>query len=271
MKASLLPGKAPAGFAFHTANKNMVGDWLVSRLLAQRGLSNAFGGVYLRLDLPTARLRGQPPYPVIFCATHSGWWDGHVAALLNRKVFKHNAYLMMEEANLVRYPFFTWSGVFGVDRDNPRKALAAIDYISKLLIEQEGSALWMFPQGTITYPDARPLKIYGGVANIVRKVGRCALVPVALRYDFLMEQAPDVFACAGPPLLLDPEAEPLSSREITARLDAAMTRAADRLHSDVIARDLRPYRRVLSGRGSVNRIWDSLLKACDKARGLVNG
>ncbi|MBF6614314.1 MAG: hypothetical protein IVW55_14425, partial [Chloroflexi bacterium] len=109
MKVPLLPGKAPTGFSFHTANKNMVGDWLVSRLLVQRGLSNAFGGVYLRLDPKTARLRGQPPYPVIFCATHSGWWDGHTAALLNCRVFKQNAYLMMEEANLVRYPFFTWS------------------------------------------------------------------------------------------------------------------------------------------------------------------
>src|SRR5215211_7783305 len=96
---------------FHKANKNPPGKWVVYTLLLTRGLKRAFGGVYARIDPAALRLRRKAPYPLIFCLTHSGWYDGHIAAILNERVFKHDPYLMMEEPNLARYWFFTWMGV----------------------------------------------------------------------------------------------------------------------------------------------------------------
>jgi len=247
--------------SFHKANKNPPGEWLVNHLLILPATRRAFAGVYVCAPPAARRLRGRDsPLPAIFCAAHSGWWDGYVAAIINRKVFKHDGYLMMEEVSLKRVPFFAWTGVFGVDRDNPREALASIEYSAQLLAGGPRRAVWIFPQGTITHPDARPLGIYGGAAAIARRVGRCALVPVALRYEFRLEQAPEAFARAGPPLLLNDQTERLSSREITSRLEEAMSQADDALRRDLVSGNLRLYRRILKGRSSANRVWDDILR-----------
>ena len=121
------------GAKFHRANKNALGGWVAQTLLVKPALRRAFGGVYASIHPAALRLRRLEGYPVIFCMTHSGWFDGHLAFVLNDRVFHYDAYLMMEEANLARYFFFTWMGVFGVDRDNVRSALASIDYICDIL------------------------------------------------------------------------------------------------------------------------------------------
>jgi chlorobactene lauroyltransferase len=269
--------KSEGEMPFHPANKKPWGEWLVTRLIIGPSLKRTFGGVYVYVDKATLRLRGHDaPIPVIFCLTHSGWWDGYLTYALNHKIFRHDAYLMMEEVNLKKFWFFTWVGVFGIDRDDARKALASIEYITDLLREEPGRALWMFPQGTMTHPDARPLKIYGGVANIARRLGRCAIVPVAVRYDFLMEQAPDAFVRAGAPIMLDIETERVTSRELTARLTESMAQTADELRADVMAFNreperMRAYRRISQGRSSINQLWDSILKTPGKVKGIIKG
>ncbi len=254
---------------FHAANKNPLGEWLITRLLIQPAASRAFSGVYVYTDPASLNLRDHPDLPIIFCSTHTSWWDGYMAGLLNRTVFKRDAYLMMEEVNLARYWFFTWIGVYGIDRDDPRKAVASIEYSARLLTEGPERALWMFPQGTITHPDARSLGLYGGVAHIARHTGRCALVPVALRYEFRLEQAPEAFARIGPPIIYDPAVERLSSKEVTADLQAVMSQADDFLHAHLVANNLRSYQRILSGRRSASGVWDGVLRVLDKAKRAV--
>jgi 1-acyl-sn-glycerol-3-phosphate acyltransferase len=173
---------------------------------------------------------------------------------------------MMEEVNLARYFFFTWAGVFGIDRDNVRGALASIEYISGILSAGENKLLGIFPQGTMRHPDLRPLKLYSGVASIARKVGRCAIVPVAVRYDFGMDQAPDAFLRIGPPIMVDGDKSPINSRELTNLLTEALTSAADQLHFDVTAYDRAPYRRLMAGRGSINKMWDKVVRAANKVK-----
>jgi chlorobactene lauroyltransferase len=256
---------------FHKADKRPLGEWAVHNLLVVRGLKRAFGGVYARIEPATLKLRRKTPYPLIFCLTHSGWFDGHIAALLNKRLFEHDAYLMMEEPNLARYPFFTWAGVFGIDRDDPRKALASIEYITELLAQAENTALWMFPQGTMRHPDDRPLKLFGGVANIARRVGKCAIVPVAIRYDFMMDQAPDAYVRFGTPILFDPEDRAGGSRGLTETLRLAMEAEADLLHAEVSTYNKGEYKLVLAGRGSINKTWDAALKAISRIKQLLGG
>ncbi|HUP27105.1 MAG TPA: lysophospholipid acyltransferase family protein [Chloroflexia bacterium] len=268
MKTPLLPGRLDRTLPFTPANRNIIGEMAVTQLLMQPGLKRAFGGVYARVDPETLRLARNSILPIIFCLTHSGWWDGHIAFLLHSKVFRRQGYLMMEDHQLARYFFFTWAGVFGINRHDPRKAIAAIEYISEKLKTESGTVLWMFPQGTMVHPEARPINIYGGAANIARRLDECALVPVAVRYEFLLEQAPDAFACVGPPLLVSAGGH-LSSREITTRLQAAMTSTADDLRHDIASSNLRAYRRVLEGRGSVNKAWDRVVSAAGRVKSLV--
>lgn len=249
---------------FHEAKKSRLGDWLVNRLLVQPALYRAFGGVYAYVDPEALRMRNEPQTPLVLCSTHTGWWDGYLAGVLNRTIFKRDGYLMMEEVHLAKVPFFIWTGVFGVDRDNPRNALASVEYAVRRLTEGQGKALLMFPQGTIRHPDARPLMLFGGVANLARRVRRCALVPIALRYEFRLEQAPDAFVRVGLPIRYDLEAERLTTREVTARLDAAMSGCDDALHADLVCGDLAAYRRIMKGRRSVDEVWEGAL-------GLIRG
>ena len=177
-----------------------------------------------------------------------------MAYILNKRVFLRDAYLMMEEAQLARYSFFTWAGAFGVDKHNARNALESVRYITPIVSERPNSALWIFPQGEMSHPDARPIRAYGGAANIARRLGDCALVTVAFRYDFLREQAPDAFANVGAPLLVNwKETQPAS---LIARLAEAMTYTADELHENVTLHNLESYRRLLKGRSSANTNWD---------------
>lgn len=254
---------------FHAANKNVVGGWVLTRLLLMRSLRRAFGGVYVYLDPAARRLRDEPEVPVIYCSTHPGWWDGYVSYVVNEATLRRDGYLMMEEVHLAGVPFMTWAGVFGIDRHDPRKALASIEYIVGILAERPNAALYIFPQGTITHPDRRPLGLYGGVGNIARKLPACAVLPVAVRYEFLLEQAPDIFVRIGAPLRFDMERERLSSAQVHARIEAAMTDTADRLHTDIVAGNLQSYRRVLRGRGSVNRAWERVRGAVGRVRALL--
>jgi chlorobactene lauroyltransferase len=254
---------------FHRANRNALGNRLVQTVLIKPALRHAFGGIYAYIDPAVLRLRGQPQCPVILCMTHSGWYDGYLAFVLNERLFHREGYLMMEEVNLARYFFFTWAGVFGIDRDNVRSALASIDYISRVLSEGENKLLCMFPQGTMRHPDLRPLKLYSGVATIARRVGRCAIVPAAVRYDFIMDQAPDAFLRLAPPILINAEKSTVNSKELTNRMTDALTTAADQLHADIIAYNRAPYRRLMAGRGSINKLWDDTVQAVGKAKDLI--
>ena len=256
---------------FHTANKNVVGGWVLTRLLLMRSLRRAFGGVYLSLDPAARGLRDEPGVPVIYCSTHSGWWDGYVSYVVNEATLRRDGYLMMEEVHLAGVPFMTWAGVFGIDRHDPRKALASIEYIVGILSERPNAALYMFPQGTITHPDRRPLGLYGGVGNIARKLPKCAVLPVAVRYEFLLEQAPDILVRIGAPLRFDMGRERLSSAQVNARIEDAMTATTDSLHADIVAGELQAYRRVLRGRGSVNRAWERVTGAVGRVRALLPG
>lgn len=271
LDAHLLPPAKKPGrdLPFHAANKNVLGEWALTRLLLLPALRRAFGGVYLHLHPQVWPLRDDLDLPVIYCSTHSGWWDGHVSYVVNDKTLRRDGYLMMEEAHLAGVPFMTWAGVFGIDRHDPRKALASIEYIVDILKRRHGTALYIFPQGTITHPDRRPLGLYGGAGNIARKVGRCAVLPIAVRYEFLLEQAPDIFVRIGAPLRFDMQRERLSSAEINALIENAMSDAADSLHADIVAGDLEAYRRVLRGRGSVNRAWERVRGVIARARALL--
>ena len=134
--------------------------------------------------------------PYLVCLNHSSWWDAIAAFKLSR-LLGYDNYVMQEEIHLERYFLFRRLGAFSVVRDNPRSARRSLDYAVGLLNEPR-RAVWIFPQGEIRPNDERPLGFFRGVEYIASRKEGVSPVLIALRYEFLGEWKPSIFARVRP-------------------------------------------------------------------------
>ena len=139
-----------------------------------------------------------PDTPIIMFAPHSNWWDGIVGYHITNKIFKKEIHLMVEELN--RFPILRHSGAFSVNKKSPQASMDALKYS----IEELGnlnSVLYIFPQGIIKPPNARPIEFRSGLAYIAekaaKKYGKVALMPIAVNYMFLRDNRPEVLVEMG--------------------------------------------------------------------------
>ena len=148
------------------------------------------------------RLLGTPPeipddLPLLLLPNHSTWWDGFFVYLLNKQVFRRTAHLMMLEAQLTKYKFFTKIGAYSIEPENPRGVIESLEYTAELL-NREMSLVAVFPQGELLPWHTRPLDYKRGVEWILRKHGKpVTLLPLAIRTEFLGEKRPSVFFLFG--------------------------------------------------------------------------
>ena len=232
------------------ARHSRAGDALVYWGLVRSALWSHFDRVWIKLE-------GVPQQgPLIVYMNHPSWWDGYMAFVLNRVVLRSRfqGFAMMEEAQLRRYRFFSWSGAFSVHRQDARSAMRSVAYIARLLAERRARCLYIFPQGEITPNDRRPLEMFGGVAHIVRRCGGATLWPIALRYEFGGEQRPEAFIRAGAPHYAPATSD---ARALTAELGERLTAACNALRAEYIAGEMGGYRTLLRGRAGVNRAFDA--------------
>jgi 1-acyl-sn-glycerol-3-phosphate acyltransferase len=184
----------------------------------------------------------------MFYGNHSNWWDGLVEFLLTTEVFGFDSYLMMEEKQMTRYRFFRWIGAFSVNRARPRDVMASIRYAASIFT-RPNRALWIYPQAEMRPNDVRPLRFFGGLARIVELTGRVQLVPVAHRYEFLMEQRPEVFTAFGVPEIV----EGIGDREEFLReRESRLTRLLDEVRAEVTEGRTGGYATILRGYASAN-------------------
>ena len=85
--------------------------------------------------------------PVLLLPNHSTWWDGFFVYLLNKKIFRRTAYLMMLEKQLSKYKFFAKIGAYSIEPENRRSLIESLEYTVELL-NQEMPLVTVFPQGT---------------------------------------------------------------------------------------------------------------------------
>lgn len=236
------------------ATKHAIADAIIYRLLIRYPLWHAFERV-------AAQIHGPLPHPadgpVIIYLNHPAWWDGHMCFLIDRLLLRHtfDSYLMMEDLQLRAYRFFTWSGAFSVSRSDPRSAVRSLRYIGRLLQERPGRALYIFPQGTLTPNDRRPIVAYAGVARIVAQLGGATLLPVALRYEFRGEQRPEALLRVGPAHHV---VAPIAVTALTAEIQQRLTASADALRDDAVSGQCATYPTLVRGRPSINRVFDAL-------------
>ena len=246
-----------------TARKNRMLNLLIYRGLMQSALRGRFDRVNARWSaggsVPGVDALPGRDIPLILCANHSAWWDGHLVMALNEMLLKRDAFLMMEETQLARYPFFRAAGAFSVNRTSARSAAESVAYATQVLCAADNRLLAIFPQGEILANDVRPLRVESGVGHIaravVRRSGVCAIVPVALCYEFIGEQAPEAFISVGAPLVLRGDLRP---KDVSAQIAAGLTRELDGLRDDVTHYRLASFTLLMRGAPGVNRVFDRL-------------
>lgn len=238
------------------ARHSRLGDALVYWGLVRSAVWSHFDRVWLKVEGALPQPAGGP---LIVYMNHPSWWDGYMAHLLNHLVLRRafRPYVMMEEPQLRRYRFFSWSGAFSVDRHDARSAMRSVAYVAQQLAGARPACLYIFPQGAITPTDRRPIAVFGGLAHVVRRCGGATLWPVALRYEFRGEQRPEALIRAGPAHYASAESSP---RALTAEAAARLTAACDALRAEYTAGDLAGYRALLRGRPGVNRLFDALMR-----------
>ena len=244
-----------------TAAKNPVGGFLVWQLI-RSAITKQFSAVHVREREPAdPTLRTMP---TIYYANHSSWWDGYMCTSLAEHVFRQDSYIFMEEKNLRRYRFFTWTGAFGVDRDNARSALQSLDYAAGLLTALPGRGVYIYPQGTMVPNDSRPFTFYSGLVHLARRVGRVRLVPVAIRYEFLQEQRPDAFMSIGPAYQYDAATAP-RPRTLLPILNTTLTTELDILRADIAAERIADFRTIMRGSKGIDRLFDRAMSRGPRA------
>lgn len=150
----------------------------------------------------TIQLLGTPPeipndLPLLLLPNHSTWWDGFFVYLLNKRIFRRTAYLMMLEEQLSKYWFFAKIGAYSIEPGQRRGIVESLAYTVELL-NQPMSLVSVFPQGELLPWHTRPLDYKRGVEWILQRYGKqVAVLSLAIRTEFLGERCPSAFFLFG--------------------------------------------------------------------------
>ncbi len=220
----------------------------------RKKIRRAFAAVHLKGTEHVRQAREN--VPLVLYANHSAWWDAVLPVILSNQVFHHDAYAMMEEKQMRQYGFFRRIGCFSVVRENPRLAVQSLQYAADLL-RQRSRVLWIFPQGTLTSAEKRPLHFYNGTAHLLRELGDVTAVPVAFRYEFVEKERPEVFITFGKPWQIRSD-ERVEIEMTTDILQQLLEYEMDVQREDVMEREFDAYETILTGKLSVNERWDAV-------------
>jgi 1-acyl-sn-glycerol-3-phosphate acyltransferase len=192
--------------------------------------------------------------PVIIYSNHSNWWDGFIAFLLSSRRWKADDYIIMDLEQMKKYSFFKYLGAFSVNRGGGKDAIETIEYAAELL-NKTNRYLWIFPQGLMQVQDTKPIRFYSGLVKIAERLKGVNLLPVTIRYEFLLEQRPEVFIKIAEP---DTVSSITNPKEVTGYLETKLLRALDELRNKVISQKLDEFKVIFKGKDSRNKTIDKL-------------
>jgi 1-acyl-sn-glycerol-3-phosphate acyltransferase len=134
-----------------------------------------------------------PDRSVLLLPNHSSWWDGFIIYLVNDLYWKKKPYVMMEEKQLKRFPYFNKLGAYSVCPGNKTDVEKSIIYTAELLAKPE-NLVFMFPQGKLLPWHQRPLVFKQGYKRILDSVSVKPLIYICgIRPEFTREQYPEIF------------------------------------------------------------------------------
>jgi 1-acyl-sn-glycerol-3-phosphate acyltransferase len=214
---------------------------------------------YLRRHFNAVRVAKQtaPNVPVeqaVICfGNHAGWWDPLIAFLLHRSYFSGRAvYAPMDQEALEQYPVFGRLGFYGIDLNSLSGAKRFL-YITRELLKQPSTAIWMTPGGT--FADVRTRTTFQpGLGHLAATVNNVALVPVAVEYTFWQERTPEALVEFGQPI---ETRAGLRSKEVwQGELEERLATAQASLAQKAISRDGAQFDTVLEGSAGVGGWYD---------------
>lgn len=130
--------------------------------------------------------------PVLFLINHFSWWDGFWTVYLNFRVFHRKPFFMMEERQLLKYPFFKLTGGYPV-RKGSRSVFESLDYTIRLLSDRRNMVM-LFPQGRLSSLYEKQLRFERGIEHLINaSAGRIHIVFVANLIEYLSNVKPTVF------------------------------------------------------------------------------
>jgi 1-acyl-sn-glycerol-3-phosphate acyltransferase len=115
--------------------------------------------------------------------------------LLSRELVGRSSYIAQEEKHLARYHFLNWLGAFGIDLDG--SPTAGLRYALRVLGDPK-TLVWFFPQGHIVHP-TKPIVAKSG-ASFIAKKSNAQILPVIIRYEWMIESRPSILIKVGAPL-----------------------------------------------------------------------
>ncbi|MBM7633610.1 lysophospholipid acyltransferase family protein [Geomicrobium sediminis] len=197
------------------------------------------------------RINKQPTS--LFVMNHSSWWDGLLCLLLNEKLFNSDAYMMMDEEGLQKFPFFRRLGAFSINSKDRGKLRTSYRYTQSLL--QSKKSVWLFPQGEERHQELRPLAVQRGVVHFHNKAPHGDVTFISAYYTFLREQKPEVFIHVQTCTLTHTTIETFEEQ---------MTRQLDRLRNSVITGNLQQFETFVAGRRTISEWFQTLSRRSER-------
>lgn len=198
---------------------------------------------------------GNPNYANLLYGNHSCFHDGQVAYYLCRKAFNANFYLMIQE--LYKLPILKKIGGFSVEKESPVESLKSINYASNLL-KDCNNMVWIFPQGRVMPPDYRPVKFESGLSYICNKVGGINLIPVTVKYTYVRDVRPEIFAEIGEPIIIQNGVT--NKKEFTHFLEEDFTSLAESQIEKISQGEIEDYEFIYKNKEPIFKRLEPFLK-----------
>ncbi len=146
----------------------------------------------------------KPVSPTIFATNHHGWFDGY---LMFHALTKLEARFLDWVQEYDSFPLFGKVGCLPFPADRPEARAATVRKTIRLMREERRNLL-LFAEGILHRPP--DLLEFGKALELVAaKVPGVSVTPVAIRYDFAMNERPEAWIQFAGPVPLGPD---LSSR-----------------------------------------------------------
>ena len=184
--------------------------------------------------------------PIIVFGNHPGWWDPIVASLLRAEFFPdRRLYAPIDAKALLQYKVLRKMGFYGLDLAS-RKGAADFLRVSRAILAERNSTIWLTPEGRFTDPRDRATEMMPGLAHLVSQGDAMTLIPLAIEYSFWEERQPEALCRFG--RAIDSEVfHQQSKEEIGAKLRSAFRENQDLLADQVIRRSVDGFRVLFTG------------------------
>ena len=202
---------------------------------------------------------GRPPVvpegrPLVVYLNHASWWDPLMMMWLGSRCYPGRPqYGPIEAAQLERYSFFKYLGVFGIEKGSVSGARRFLR-VSEGLLSQEGAMIWLTPQGRFADVRERPLAFASGLAHLAARQREALFVPLAIEYRFGEERFPEIALNFGTPQ--EGADLPAEVNQVQWQLEAALEAAMNELSGETSFRGMEVYETMLHGRGGASAPYD---------------